>query len=247
MESKWYESFFEGVSLELWQKAIAEQRILDECAMIERVLQPTPRGRLLDVPCGPGRHLTKLAAKGYQMTGVDISEEALGKVRESLDKEGLLASLYCADMIELPQSEPMDAAYCLGNSFGYFDREQTLLFLSSLSRNLKRKAGFLLNTSIAAESILTAIDEKNWLEIDNILFLVENEYDAAQSRLDSHFIFVKAGKTERKSASHYIFTTSQIHKMLRDAGFHVKAMFSSTGLEPYEVGSDELYIYSVKV
>ena len=124
MESRWYESFFEGVSLELWEKAIPDEKTKDECAMIERVLQPPPGGRLLDVPCGPGRHLTRLAEKGYQMIGVDVSEEALGKARALLRRAGLAAEFRRVDMTELPQTEPLDAAYCLGNSFGYFDRDQ---------------------------------------------------------------------------------------------------------------------------
>ena len=247
MDSRWYETFFQGVSLELWEKAIPKEKTEDECEMIERVLQPPPGGRLLDIPCGPGRHLKALAAKGYQMIGVDISGEAIDRAREFLEQEGLEAELNCLDMTELPVTEPLDAAYCMGNSFGYFDRGQTLRFLQSVAQSMKRKTGFLLNTSIAAESILTAMDERNWLEIDDILFLIENNYDASKSCMDSKFIFVKDGEIERKSAIHYVFTVSEIQEMLREAGFHVKARFSSPSLEPYEVGCDELYIYSVKV
>ena len=181
------------------------------------------------------------------MTGVDISREALDWARKSLSGEGLVAELCCFDMTALPLTEPVDAAYCLGNSFGYFDRRHTLSFLRSLASSMKKKAGFLLNTSIAAESILTAIDERNWLEIEGILFLIENSYDISRSRMDSNFIFIKEGKIERRSAYHYVFTISEIKEMLREAGFHVKALFSSTSLEPYEVGCDELYVYSVKI
>ena len=246
MDSLWYERFFEGVSLELWEKAIPKEKTEDECEMIERVLQPPPGGRLLDVPCGPGRHLAALAAKGYQMIGVDISGEAIDRARELLVREGLEAELACFDMTELPATEAVDAAYCMGNSFGYFNKGQTQRFLQSVARSMKRKAGFLLNTSIAAESILTAMDEKNWLEIDDILFLIENSYNTAKSCMDSRFIFIKDGEVERKSAVHYVFTVSEIQEMLREAGFHVKASFSSPRLAPYEVGCEELYLYSVR-
>jgi cyclopropane fatty-acyl-phospholipid synthase-like methyltransferase len=247
MEAKWYERFFEGVSLELWEQAIPEEKTRDECAMIKSVLRPKPSGRLLDVPCGPGRHLATLAAKGYHMTGIDISQEALDGARNSLQQAGLKATLICANMSEIPKLDSMDAAYCLGNSFGYFDRDQTQQFLKSLAVTLTRKAGFLLNTAIAAESILTALDERNWLRIGDILFLIENEYDASQSRLDSNFTFIKDGISESKSASHYVFTVGEIQNMLRSAGFHVKALFSTPQLDPFELGCDELYVYSEKI
>lgn len=37
----------------------------------------TPRGSVLDVACGHGRHLQWLQSKGHQMTGVDRSVEAI--------------------------------------------------------------------------------------------------------------------------------------------------------------------------
>ncbi len=44
-----------------------------------------PRGRVLDVACGSGRHVRWLAAQGFAVTGVDRDEAAVAPLREVAD------------------------------------------------------------------------------------------------------------------------------------------------------------------
>lgn len=69
MQSNWYEHFFCGVVLDVWRKAVAPQQTRAEADSLEKALQPAPGERLLDVPCGNGRHRSELAARGYRTTG----------------------------------------------------------------------------------------------------------------------------------------------------------------------------------
>ncbi|MYE13181.1 MAG: methyltransferase domain-containing protein [Gammaproteobacteria bacterium] len=52
-------------------------------------LPGAPMGRALDVACGAGRNALYLAARGYAVTGVDISGEALSRARRSARTRGL--------------------------------------------------------------------------------------------------------------------------------------------------------------
>jgi SAM-dependent methyltransferase len=47
-----------------------------------RRLLPSPPARILDAGCGPGLYAVPLAALGYSVTGVDVSEAALRHARE---------------------------------------------------------------------------------------------------------------------------------------------------------------------
>lgn len=52
-------------------------------------LPRAPTGRALDVACGAGRNALFLAERGYAVTGVDISAEALSRAGQSARTRGL--------------------------------------------------------------------------------------------------------------------------------------------------------------
>jgi SAM-dependent methyltransferase len=58
-----------------------------------RSLPPHGRGRLLDFGCGGGTFLERMARQGWDVTGLDVSPEAVGRVREELHLRALVGSL----------------------------------------------------------------------------------------------------------------------------------------------------------
>ena len=80
--------------------------------------------RLLEPACGTGRLVTELAARGYRMTGLDLCDPALEYLRHRLKRRGLRASLLQADMTDFRLAKPVDAAFCVVNSFRHLLTEQ---------------------------------------------------------------------------------------------------------------------------
>jgi len=70
--------------------------------------------RVLDLGCGAGRHVVYLAQKGFEVHGVDSSEEGLKMAQEALSNAGLRAQLTAASMFgKLPYSDSFfDAIVC---------------------------------------------------------------------------------------------------------------------------------------
>jgi len=56
---------------------------------IVRALDPKPGDRVLDAGCGYGFHAVRLARRGLRVTGVDFSDVALGRARETVARFGL--------------------------------------------------------------------------------------------------------------------------------------------------------------
>src|SRR2546423_9107797 len=79
--SNWFEEFFHGVTLDLWRKAVPTEQTKGEAEFLNKNLGCEPGARVLDVPCGNGRLSFELAQRGYQVTGVDISEEFVEEAR----------------------------------------------------------------------------------------------------------------------------------------------------------------------
>jgi SAM-dependent methyltransferase len=91
-----------------------------EAAFIEAACRkycPFPPRRLLEPACGTGRLITALAARGYRMTGLDLSRPALGYLQRRLVRRGLRATVLHADMADFRLPRPVDAAYCTFDSF----------------------------------------------------------------------------------------------------------------------------------
>ena len=76
MPRDWFVDYFTAPALDAWQRAQTPEITLTEVAFLADVLLPSDApARLLDVPCGDGRHAVELARLGHRVTGVDIAPE----------------------------------------------------------------------------------------------------------------------------------------------------------------------------
>jgi SAM-dependent methyltransferase len=176
MQSNWQVDFFRGVALELWRRVMPPEQTRAEVDFLERVLRIAPGAKLLDVPCGNGRHALEFTARGYAMTGVDQSEEFIAEVR---DKSSAAGRWVLGDMRELPWISEFDGAYCFGNSFGYLSLEDAAKFLHGIARALKAGGRFAVETGMAAESIMRGLLKTRWFKAGDIFMLIQNQYHHA--------------------------------------------------------------------
>jgi SAM-dependent methyltransferase len=240
----WYQTFFTGLALDFWRGAFPPEATLKECDQLMTLLGVGPGARLLDVPCGNGRHLLELAGRGFRMAGVDISPEFVDEVRTQLDS-GWEADVHCGDMRSIPWDGPFDGAYCLGNSFGYVDRDGCSDFLSAVAKSLKPGARFVLETGMAAESILPNLVPRDDYETADCRMEIENRYRAQAGALETHYVFLKGGRREERVSLHHVFTIREIVGMLKHAGLQQKGLYSGLGGEPFEIGAPDLILLAV--
>lgn len=242
MNSNWYENFFHGVALDMWRRAVPLEATRAEVEFLAAEIGAPANGRLLDIACGEGRHARELAAKGYTLSGVDISAESINAARTADPK----SEWVCGDMRHLPWQATFDGAYCMGNSFGYLQHEQTLEFLQSLSKTLKPGARFVLESGTAAESLLTNFQPRAWYEQGDILFLAAREYKPEIGRVEIQYTFIRGGVSDTREASFAVYTAAEIARMLAAVGMPVKAMYSSAARAPYKLGTQPLLLVAEK-
>ena len=80
--------------------------------------------QLLEPACGTGRLVAELAARGYGVTGFDLSEPSLAYLRRRLARRKLQATVFHADMVDFSLPRPVDAAYNTFDSFRHLLTEQ---------------------------------------------------------------------------------------------------------------------------
>lgn len=99
---------------EQWGTKYPQDKIVQFCF---RNYPPEERRRVraLDLGCGSGVHTVFLAAEGFQVTGVDISEVGLANTKRALDELGLAATLRreSADVLDFPEAS-FELVVCVG-------------------------------------------------------------------------------------------------------------------------------------
>ena len=82
-KTEWWQTFFYGPWQDLQLAGYPEEQNQAEAAFMISALRLKPGARILDVPCGPGRHSIAFAKAGFHATGIDFNANAIGQARKA--------------------------------------------------------------------------------------------------------------------------------------------------------------------
>ena len=241
MSDEWTRTFFDALALSLWQQAIPEEQTADEAEFLQHALALRAGMPVLDVPCGDGRLAVAMAELGCRVTGVDASPDFLEAARARATQHKVTVEWLATDMRHLPRQE-FGAACCMGNSFGYLDAAGTQVFLDAVGRALHPGGRFVLDTAMAAESILPELSERAWQAAGGMLGLSEYTYHAEASRLETDYTVIQGTRRETRHATYSVFTVAEINRMLARAGLTARDWLADTDGTPYDVGAHRLLL-----
>lgn len=102
-----------------WDLAFSEDTAMEADFIIQAVEKycPFSAQTVYEPGCGGGRLVVELAKRGVHVIAVDSSQAAIDYAESELAAKNLKADLHCADMTSFVCSQPIDAAYCLVNTF----------------------------------------------------------------------------------------------------------------------------------
>jgi SAM-dependent methyltransferase len=110
-----------------------------------------PVRRVLDIACGTGPHLIRLAERGYRMTGLDLSPQNVAFLGDRLAAKRLEAELIVGDMTRFRLPRPVDAAICMQDSQGHLLTNAELLgHLRSVGQALRRGGVYVFDRYMAS-------------------------------------------------------------------------------------------------
>jgi len=121
---------YRGLFAEWYDLFHAQKDYEREAAFVQQLLQEhgrPPVRRVLEIACGSGKHAFALEKKGYEITGVDQSEDMVARARQQAGVFGSRATFLRQDMRSLDLAHArFDAATCLFDSIGYVVTNEAL-------------------------------------------------------------------------------------------------------------------------
>jgi cyclopropane fatty-acyl-phospholipid synthase-like methyltransferase len=142
----WFEDWFDSPLYEKLYAYRNEEEAAKLADLIEKEIPKDNYPHLLDLGCGRGRHSLTLASRGYHVTGVDLSEEAIKTAKQKAKARGIENVRFLTGDMRDPLDENFDAVVNLFTTFGYFlEDEENISVLTSVKQMLKPGGLFLID------------------------------------------------------------------------------------------------------
>lgn len=201
-------------------------------------------GLVLDMGCGTGAMTRYLDAHGYDMTGIDVSEEMLTIAKEKSSPDILYL---LQDMREFELYGTMRAAVSICDSMNYILEEDDLLRVFSLVNNYLDPGGifiFDLNTVYKYQEIL---GEQNIAEDrEECSFIWDNFYDEEEmiNEYDlTVFVQEEGDLFRRYCETHYqrAYSLETVRALIEKAGMEVLAIYDAFTYNKPKPDSERVY------
>lgn len=237
----WYEdeSFWKAFA-----PALFNQERLDvtteEIDHVVKLLALKKGAKILDLCCGIGRHSLELARRGYQVVGIDLTEEYLASARRQAESEDLDVRFVRNDMRRFCQIESFDVVLNMFTAFGYFEvPAENKRVLINIYCSL-RKGGTLILDMIGKEVLARIYQERDWHEDNGRIFLRECKMKQNWSWADNRWIVLENGKTREFKFGHRIYSAVEINDLLKECGFSSVSIYGDLEGADYDNNAKRL-------
>lgn len=244
----WWRSYFDegyvreyGPLFDLVEDRRQVARLID-------LLELPAGSRLLDAPCGQGRHAHLLAEAGFDVDGLDLSEHLLALARKR--GTGPLLRYRRGDMRRLPArwTGRFDAVANLFTSFGFFaDARDDARTIQEFARVLK-PGGVLIWHGGNRDGVMARFLSRDWwTTADGTLVAQDRSFDPL-----SGFLTVESTwqgpkrRTERRAHRIRLYTATRLAELMLDAGLVVEQAWQGFEDRPLTRRSGEMLLLARK-
>jgi len=236
-------SFFNSVYKDVWKKLIPNGLTEAEVDFIMETAGLQPGDKVLDIMCGYGRHSIELGKRGIDVTSIDNLNEYIEEIKANAHEQNLPVRGIKAGILEVELKENFDAIICMGNSFSFFNKEETSQILKKLSLSLKQGGILIINSWMIAEIALKHFKEKDWFQVEEYKYLLDYKFHFQPNRIESEQTIVSAdGTVDVLKGIDYIFSLDELESMFLDAGLGTKELYSTPRKRRFVLGDGRIYI-----
>ncbi|MDF2487373.1 MAG: hypothetical protein K0R46_3541 [Herbinix sp.] len=204
-------------------------------------------GLILELGCGTGSITERLAEKGYDMIGIDASEDMLAIARENSEVSNNKTLYLCQDMRDFELYGTVAAVISVCDSMNYITTEEDLLKVFRLVNNYLDPGGlflFDLDTQYAYEEVLgdSTIAENR----EEGSFIWENTYYPEEmiNEINLTLFIPQEELFQKQEETHYrrAYTIDTIKRLIEEAGMEWIAAYDTLTEKKPKKDSERVYI-----
>lgn len=237
--SAWWRTYFDDRYFEMHDPLFSESRSRAEVAGMCELLALPVAARVLDAPCGWGRHATLLAEAGMEVVGADLSMELLRRAPAG----GAPAPGYvAADIRALPFADAsFDAVLNVFTSLGLFLDDAEDIAALREARRVLRPGGRLLLESMHRDDVIRSFAPRDeWTLPDGTVVEVRRRFDPVSGVSHERLRWTRGAESGRKAHSLRLRTATEIDALLRAAGFGEVRYFGGFDGRPLSYRSESV-------
>lgn len=205
---------------------------------IIKKFKQTKENILLDLACGTGSISEVMAKLGYDVVGVDLSDEMLGMAIEKKFDSGLNIQYLCQDMRHFEMYGTIDVTICALDSINH------LASLDDVGKVFKNVAFFSEQEGLFIFDVNTAYKHYNILANNTFTYETEDVYCVWENTLVPETGEVKMNleffereengmySRSNDSFSEKAYSEEDIERLLAESGFEVLAKYGDDTFEP---------------
>ena len=253
----WWRTYFDDRYFEMHDPLFGERRSRREVAGMRELLGLPLGARVLDAPCGWGRHARLLAEAGCDVFGADLSHDLLWRAvarrsdaadaaieREAdIELAPAAAPAYAAaDIRFLPFADAaFDAVLNVFTSLGLFLSDEEDLAALREARRVLRRGGVLLLESMHRDDVVANYGERDrWSLPDGTRIQVRRRFDAVSGVSRERLRWRQGDETGRKRHALRLRTATEIAGLLRAAGFTDTVYYGDWDGRPFHHRAESL-------
>ncbi|MDY7394274.1 class I SAM-dependent methyltransferase [Aureibaculum sp. 2210JD6-5] len=228
-KQEWFKDWFDTK----YYHILYQDRNDDEAQVFMRhlvsFLKLKKNSKILDLPCGRGRHSVFLNHLGYDVIGADLSENSIAFAKQFENKT---LHFEVHDMRE-PFQTKFDAIFNLFTSFGYFDDEHTnIQVLENLKNGLKEN-GVLVIDFMNVNQVKKSIVYNETINKNDIDFHISRTVDGNAIIKDIRFFADGKEHFYKENIKFLPLDTLKIY--FKAVGLELKHIFGSYLLEGFDI------------
>jgi SAM-dependent methyltransferase len=226
-----------------------ESRIAIAGAATDKAIELTRvRGKsALDLGCGNGRFSVALAARGYSVTGVDLSKFFLDKARARARTERRKVEWIHEDMRDFVRPDAYDLALSMFSSFGYFEtRKEDAAVLANVFKSLRSGGAFLMEV-FGKELVAKGFQDSHVDKLPDGSMLVEQRKVVDDwSRVENEWTIIRNGRSRHFAFHINLYSGQELRGAFEQVGFVNVKLFGNLDGAAYDIKANRLIVVGQK-
>jgi len=246
----WWKEAFQKAYFDIWDSFLTPERTVKEASFVIKKLGLKKGDKLLDAPCGQGRHAVFFTEAGLQVTGIDYSAFLLKKARERCSDLHPKPVFFRQDMRRLSFDKKFDAVVNIFTSFGFFSDKDNEKVIDQYAKVL-RKGGTLFLDLPNVTRLLSGYEKKpkkEWFETSGGKLLDEIvSFDPKTFRANLRWVMVKNNHKEIHEGAIRFYTVPELDIIFSKAGFSIDKIYGNFDGSSFDFFSPRLILIAKKV